>query len=147
MNKNHPVQKINAYLNKLKTLVNDVDLDAQVYKEGTTAGQIAFHASQTANFWLKVRILGGEFSRDKDSELTQPHTKEDIMSSVDSAIAACQELGEKELDLNEKLKEAVTMSDYEIDNIGSAIVFITAHTGEHVAELTMIRDYVSTLKN
>jgi hypothetical protein len=126
--------------------MNEVDSDAQVYKEGTTASQIAFHASQTANFWLKVRLLGGEFSRDKDTELTQPHAKEEVLRSIDSAISAAQELGEKDLDLNEKLAEVVEMSDYELDSVGAALIFLTAHTGEHVAELTMIRDYVSTLK-
>lgn len=146
MEKNSPLRKLNAYLNKLKSLVNEIDLDAQVYKEGTTAAQIAFHTSQTANFWLRVRILGGEFERDKDSEMTQPHTLDELNTSVDLAIAACQELGSKNIDLNEKLKEVVTVSDYELDSIGAALIFITAHTGEHVAELTMIRDYVSTLK-
>ncbi len=146
MQKNSPVQKLNSYLLKLKGLADEVDLESQVYKEGTTAGQVAYHAAQTANFWIKVRILGGSFERDKDSELTMPHTSEEINNSIDSAIAAAAQLGGKELDLNEKLKEVVAMSDYELDSIGSAIIFLTAHTGEHVAELTMLRDYVSTLK-
>lgn len=146
MEKNSPVQKLNVYLVKLKTLVSEIDLDSQVYKEGTDASQIAFHASQTANFWLKVRLLGGEFVRDKDSEMSKSHTKEEVLESIDAALAACQELGGKELDLNEKLTEAVAMSDYELDSVGSALIFLTAHTGEHVAELTMVRDYISTLQ-
>ena len=146
MVKNSPVEKLNAYLHKLKTLVSEVDLNGQIYKEGTTAGQIAFHASQTANFWLKVRILGGTYERDKNSELTTSHTQEEINNSIDSAIAAAEELGSKDLDLNEKLKEVVAMSDYELDSVGSALIFLTAHTGEHVSEITVLRDYISTLK-
>lgn len=146
MEKNSPVQKLNSYLLKLKALAGEVDLDGQVYNEGTTAGQVAYHASQTANFWIKVRVLGGSFERDKDSELTMPHTPEEINDSINSAISATEELGGKDLDLNEKLKEVIAMSDYELDTIGSALIFLTAHTGEHVAELTMLRDYVSTLK-
>jgi hypothetical protein len=146
MQKNSPVHKLLSSLKRLKKLVSEVDLNGQVYREGTTVGQIAFHASQTANFWLKVRLLGGEFERDKDSEMTVAHGLEEILESVDSAILACQELGEKELDLNEKLTEVVEMSDYELDSVGSALIFLSAHTGEHVAEITMYRDYVSTLK-
>jgi len=143
---NSPVKKLKLLLTDIKTLMTQVDLDAQVYKEGTTAGQIAFHASGTANSWLKVKLLGGEFNRDKESELTKPHTIEEINNALDSAIEACDQLGAKELDLNEKLSEEVTMGEWTIDTVGSALIFLTAHTSGHAAELTMLRDYVSTLK-
>lgn len=148
MNNNHPVLKLKAYLNDLKSLVSVVDLDSQVYKEGTTAGQIAFHASQAANFWLRVRIMGLSFDRDKDSELAKSHSLEEINNSIDSAIKACGELEEKDLKIEEKLSEPVPMNNgkFIVDTIGSGLIFITSHTAEHVAELTMIRDYVSTLR-
>ena len=146
MEKNNPVNKLKAYLIDLKNLVGQIDLKSQVYKEGTTVDQISFHASQAANFWLKVRILGGNFARDKDSEMITRHTLPEINSSLDSAIAACDELSSKTLDLNEKLSESVEMKGWVIDTIGAGLIFLTAHTAEHVAELTMLKDYVTTLK-
>lgn len=146
MQNNNPVQKLKLYLSELKTLISQIDLNSQVYKEGTTVDQIAFHASQAANFWLKVRLLGQEFVRDKDSELTTRHSMEEINSSLDSAIAACDKLSSKDLDLNKKLSESVEMKGWLVDTIGAGLIFLTSHTAEHVAELTMIRDYVFTLK-
>lgn len=142
---NHPVLRLKDYLNKLKTLVSEVDLNNQVYKEGTNAGQIAFHASQAANFWLRVRILNNSFERDKESELTKSHSKEEVNKSIDLALEACGQLITENIKLESKLKEAVQMKEYSIDTVGSGLIFITSHTAEHVAELTMLRDYVSTL--
>lgn len=147
MEKNSPVQKLKLLLQDLKTLMTQVDPEAQVYKEGSTASQIAFHAAGTANSWLKVKLLGGEFARDKESEFTKPHTVEEVNSALDSAIAACDELSAKDLDLNDKLSETVEMTNWNIETVGGALIFLTAHTAGHVAELTMLRDYVSTLNS
>jgi hypothetical protein len=80
--------------------------------------------------------------------MTKPHSLEEINKAIDLALEACEEFTKSDLQLEDKLEETVTMNNGEvvIDNIATGLIFITAHTAEHVAELTMIRDYVSTLR-
>lgn len=146
INENHPIQRIKAYFNELKELVRQIKLDTQIYKEGTNAGQIAYHASQAANFWLRVRVANKSFDRNKDAELTEVHTIEEINKSIDLVLEACNDLINTQLNLNDKLKEEVAMKKFTVGNVGTALIFITSHTAEHVAELTMLRDFVSTSK-
>ncbi|HVZ12774.1 MAG TPA: hypothetical protein VG965_07130 [Patescibacteria group bacterium] len=138
--KNHPAQRLLGYLKTLKSTVSEIDVNRQIFKEGTKASQVAFHASQSANFFLRVRISGGEFPRDKDSELTSDHDVSEINKSIDLAIQATQDLIDKDLDLNEKLKEEINMGDFVIDSVGGGLIFVTAHTSEHLAQLVMLHD-------
>ncbi|HVZ67487.1 MAG TPA: hypothetical protein VG917_04430 [Patescibacteria group bacterium] len=143
MEKNNPAQRLKSYLTKLKTVVNEVDINKQVYKEGTKVNQVAFHAAQSANFWLRVKIMGLEFERDKDAEYGSEHSLEDINASIDMALDAVEDFGTRSLKLDDKLSEETPMGEMVIDSVGGGLIFITAHTAEHTAELTMIRDYLS----
>ncbi|HVT01437.1 MAG TPA: hypothetical protein VHE53_04365 [Patescibacteria group bacterium] len=144
MEKNSPAQRLKSYLTKLKTVVNEIDLDKQVYKEGTKVNQVAYHAAQSANFWMRVKIMGLEFERDKDAEYGSEHSLEDINKSIDLAIEATEIFANKKLNLDDKLSEETPMGEMIIDSVGGGLIFITAHTAEHTAELTMIHDYLSS---
>jgi hypothetical protein len=135
---NSPIERLKKYLNSLRDLVEKLDIEKVVYKEGTKAGQIAYHAAQSANFWIKVKILKGEYPRDREAEFVEEHSLEEILSSIESAIKSCEEFEKRNPSLDQKLhkEDIVTSYGFIIDSVGTALIHVTSHTAEHYGELS-----------
>ncbi len=84
--------ELKYYLDSFKTLIPNLDLEKVLYKEGTTIGQVTFHCTQAANFWIRTVVLRKPFTRNRDAEFKDQQTIEQIMNSIDLAIKACEEL-------------------------------------------------------
>ncbi len=131
-------EKLKIYLNKVKELAEKLDLEKVVYVEGTNVGQITYHTFQSANFWLRVNILGEEFPRNRDAEFNETHTLEEIFKSFDLALEAISNLEGRAFSLDDKLPKPVEISYDNIicDTVGLALIYSTSHTAEHYGELT-----------
>lgn len=131
------VEELKYYLTSLKELIPKLDLDKQLYIEGTTIGQVTFHCSQATNFWIRTVILGKSFPRDRDSEFKDHPTMEQINNSIDSAIEACLEFEKTKPDLNEKLEKPINIMpiNFEAKTNLDALLHAIAHTAEHYGEL------------
>lgn len=130
-------QELKYYLISLKTLIPHLDLDKQIYKEGTTIGQVTFHCAQSANYWIRVVILKQSFKRDRDAEFKEIPTLQQINNSVNSAIEACLELAKASPELNENLEKPLKLMPVNIEarTKMDAFMHVLAHTAEHYGEL------------
>ena len=129
--------ELKYYLDSLKTLIPNLDLEKVLYKEGTTIGQVTFHCTQAANYWIRTIVLRKSFSRNRDSEFKDQPTFEQIMNSVDLAIEACEELEKENPDLNRELEKPLDIMPVNIKaktNL-DALIHVLAHTAEHYGEL------------
>src|SRR4051812_7698420 len=109
-------------LKEFKTLVQELPLDHVVYVEGSTVGQIAFHAAQSSNNFLRAHVLRIGFERDKPAEYGQPHTLEEINKSLDMAIDACDTVEKANPDMSEKLVNPIEVKSGNFildDNLGA----------------------------
>lgn len=130
-------QELKYYLISLKSLIPQLNLAKQLYKEGTTIGQVVFHCCQSANYWTRVVILKQSFKRDRDAEFKEIPTLEQINTSVDLAIQACSELEKANPDLDEKLEKPLKLMPVNIEAKTKldAFIHVLAHTAEHYGEL------------
>lgn len=133
------------YINSLKQLVLEIPLDTAVYVEGSNVGQIAYHAAQSTNNFLRVHVLRIGFDRNKDAEYGEQHTMDQINKSIDMALEACDLIDEKKPDMNEKLVNPIEIKSGNFvldDNLG-ALSFGLAHLAEHVGELGQVKRQTS----
>ena len=130
-------QELKYYLESLKTLIPQLNLNKSLYQEGTTIGQVTFHCTQAANYWSRVIILRQTFLRDRESEFRDQPTLEQIIDSIDLAIEACEELNRVNPDLGEKLDKPVTVMpiNFKAETNLDALIHLIAHTAEHYGEL------------
>ena len=126
-------------LKSFKDLVGELPADHKVYVEGSTIAQIAFHAAQSANTFLRTHVLGIEFARNKPAEFGEPHTLDEVNKSLDMAIEACDMIEESETDLSEKLKAPIEMKAFTLETKIEAIAFNLSHLSEHLGELTQVK--------
>lgn len=129
--------ELSYYLNSLEKLIPNLNLDQQLYQEGTTVGQVTFHCTQAANYWIRTIILRKTFSRDRESEFKDKPTLEQINTSMDLAIEACSNLEKAHPDLNEKLEKPMPImpTNFEAKTNLDALIHVIAHTAEHYGEL------------
>lgn len=138
---NNYLQELHFYLTRIKSLAGTIDLSKPIYKEGTTAGQIAFHVAEATNYWLQVVILKRNRARNREAEFIDFHTKEEILASINEAIRICDEMKNIKLDLEEKLDKPTTITlsstKIEITTLLMAFIHAIAHTAEHYGELNI----------
>lgn len=126
-------------LKAFKELVNEIPADHKVYVEGSTVAQIAFHAAQSANTFLRTHVLGTGFDRNKPAEFGEPHTLEEVNKSLDMAIEACSEIEEKNIDLTKKLASPIEMKSFTLVTKLDALTFNLSHLSEHYGELSQVK--------
>src|SRR3990167_6192398 len=126
-------------LKKFRELVQDLPLDHVVYAEGSNIGQIAFHAAQSSNNFLRVHVLRIGFDRNKPGEYGEQHNLDEVNRSIDMALEACEMIEKKNPDMNEKLAKPVEMSSYTLENNMEALAFSLSHLAEHYGELLQVK--------
>lgn len=129
--------ELKYYLTSLKTLIPNLSLEKQIYKEGTTTGQVTFHCTQAANYWIRTIILREPFERNRDAEFKEQPTMQQLEESVDLAIESCGKLEKANPDLNLKLEKPLNVMPLNIEaktNL-DALIHVLAHTAEHYGEL------------
>lgn len=131
------IHELKYYLISLKSLIPQLSLNKQIYKEGTTIGQVTFHCAQSANYWVRVVILKQSFKRDRDAEFKEIPTLEQIYNSINLAIEACSQLKKANPDLNQKLEKPLKLMPVNIEAKTKldAFIHVLAHTAEHYGEL------------
>lgn len=131
------VQELEYYLTSFKELIPKLKLDKQIYVEGTTIGQVTFHCTQAANYWIRVIILRGTFLRNRETEFKDQPTLEQIQTSVDLAIEACALLKKAKPNLNAKLEKPVNVMpvNFKAKTNLDGLMHTIAHTAEHYGEL------------
>lgn len=130
-------RELKYYLTLFKNLIPKLDLDKAIYIEGTTIGQVTFHCTQAANYWVRVLILRQEFKRDREAEFKDIPTLEQINESIDLGIEACDELDKANPDLNARLEKPVKVApaNFEATTNLDALIHALTHTAEHYGEL------------
>jgi len=122
--------ELRDYLTRIRDLVPALPLEARI-GGGATAGQLAFHAAESADWWTRQAMLGDPRPRDRDSEFTGEPSLEDLGAALDRALAACEELARRCPDLT-------AMSDARRGDswtVLRSLIHATAHTAEHVGHL------------
>ncbi len=130
--------ELRAYLHRLLELVPRLRLGERV-GGGATAGQLAFHAAESSDFWLRRVILGDERPRDREAEFTTTRAREEIERAVSRAIAACEEAARRAPRLDRRV-EPPPLPDGQPRGhlpwtVVMALVHVTAHAAEHVGQL------------
>ena len=126
-------------LELFKELVKALPMDHAVYVEGSTVGQIAFHAAQSANNFLRAHVLRIGFDRNKAAEYGEPHTLEEVNKSIDMAVEACEEIENKNVDLDEKLVSPLDIDGMKLETNLDALSFNLSHLSEHLGELSQVK--------
>jgi hypothetical protein len=130
-------QELEYYLTSLKSLIPQLDLNKPLYKEGTTIGQVTFHCTQAANYWIRTVILREIFTRNRELEFRDQPTLEQIKTSIDLALEACEEFKKAQPDLEAKLEKPINIQpvNFEAKTNFDALIHAVAHTAEHYGEL------------
>jgi len=130
--------EISTYLKDLQSLLDKLTLDKQIFTEGNTVDQIAFHVAQSANFYLRTFILNQEYAHDRDDEFSSHFSKENILESIEKALEACKLVAEADLDLDSPLSETrnVKSKGFVMTVVIEVILQATVHTAEHYGQLT-----------
>jgi uncharacterized damage-inducible protein DinB len=121
--------ELREYLTRIRDLLPALPLDARI-GGGATAGQLAFHAAESADWWTRQVMLGDARPRDRESEFAGERSLEDLRAALDRALAACDELARRRPDLAE-----FTGARGGSLTVLRALVHATAHTAEHVGHL------------
>ncbi len=134
---NNTLAELIFYLNNLKTLLKSDNLNKQIFSDGTTVGHIAYHAAESANYWLTVFILNKEFPRDRDKAFTQKHTLKEIIILIDSAISLRSEIVNRRIALDTPLKQKrlIKSMGIEVTNVHEVLQHVTAHTANHLGQI------------
>src|SRR6266511_2078442 len=85
------VDELRDYLVRIEGLLPRLTLETRV-GGGATVGQLAFHAGESADHWIRFRMLGDARPRDRDSEFTGRPTLDDVAAALRRALEACDEL-------------------------------------------------------
>jgi len=126
------VAELRDYVARIVELLPRLDLDARV-GGGAGAGQLAFHAAESVDHWIRFRMLGDARPRDRDAEFAGRFTREDIAASLDRALDACAELVRRAPELGATCPNP---PPYQPGLTAlHCLVHVTAHTAEHVGHL------------
>jgi hypothetical protein len=126
------VAELRGYVARIVQLLPRLDLDARV-GGGAGVGQLAFHAAESADQWIRFRILGDARPRDRDAEFAGRFTREDIAASLARALDACEELVGRAPELGAPSPNPP--QDSPEWTVLNCLVHATAHTAEHVGHL------------
>ncbi|MBO0702062.1 MAG: DinB family protein [Candidatus Dormibacteraeota bacterium] len=126
------VAELRDYVARIVALLPRLDLGARV-GGGAGVGQLAFHAAESADHWIRLRMLGDERPRDRDAEFAGRFTREEIADALGRALDACDELVRRAPELGERCPNPPAGSpEWTVLN---CLVHASAHTAEHVGHL------------
>jgi uncharacterized damage-inducible protein DinB len=137
--------ELRRYLGDIRDLLSLFPLDYRWTPDGPSAGQIAFHAAEAADFWLRSVILGKGRLRDREAEFSRNPTRPEIREALDRATDACHlvehagPLGDQHVEV----PEAFSPNSAATWTVELALIHITAHTAEHMGQLCVVRDLLS----
>lgn len=136
---NNTLAELTSYLNDLRDIVQEMPLNKKVFKEGTTAGQIAYHVAQSANFYLRNYILDEQYERDRSKKFSLNYSVIDINSSIDKALDACKKIVNNNIDITSPLVKTkiIHSRNIEVLNVFEVIQHTTAHTAEHFGQISI----------
>ena len=132
------LNELTRSLEALKELIPALPVDARWGSGDATAGHIAFHTSEAADFWSRNVILGEERPRDRDAEFTAARDATTIIASIDAALAACASIAERAPALDAQVAPPPTMTEGRPWTVLDALLHMTGHTAGHVGELTVV---------
>src|SRR3989338_11622394 len=123
------IKEFKHYLKIFRDLVQNLPIDHPVYAEGSTVGQIAFHAAQSTNNFLRNHVLRIGFDRNKEAEYGEPHTLDEVNRSIDMAYEACDILEKEKPDLSLALVNPIEMKSagFTVGNNLEALTFGLSH--------------------
>jgi uncharacterized damage-inducible protein DinB len=125
------VEELRDYLARIRGLLPGLALEARV-GGGASAGQLAFHAAESADHWVRRMILGDERPRDRDSEFSARPTRDEVDAALGRALDACDELVRRGPELEAPSLATRHGRPWTVLN---CLVHATAHTAEHVGHL------------
>ena len=126
------VAELRDYVARIVELLPRLDLYGRV-GAGAGVGQLAFHAAESADHWIRFRMLGDARPRDRDAEFAGRFTPEDIAASLGRALDACAELVKRAPELGARSPNPP--ADSPEWTVLNCLVHATAHTAEHVGHL------------
>jgi DinB family protein len=126
------VSELRVYLVKVRDLLPRLTLEARV-GGGADAGQLAFHAGESADYWVRAMMLGDARPRDRDAEFAGRPTPEEVAAAVGRALEACDELVRRSPELD--ATSPVAREQPEAWTVLRCLIHATAHTAEHVGHL------------
>jgi len=126
------VAELRDYLARMVELLPRLPLDARV-GGGAGVGQLAFHAAESADHWIRLRILGDPRPRDRESEFAGQPTREDVAAALRRALDACDELVSRAPELG--VPSPNPPPNEPGWTVLNCLVHATAHTAEHVGHL------------
>lgn len=127
------VVELEYYLKSLQVLVQELPLDHVVHAEGTSVGQVAFHAAESVNYYLRVFLLEREYSRKREEEFSKKYDQGEILRSIEKALLACKEVVKEKIPLEKRLAKTkmVHSIGFELTTAFEALQHTTAHTADH----------------
>lgn len=126
------VAELRDYVARIAELLPRLDLDARV-GGGAGVAQLAFHAAESADHWIRFRMLGDARPRDRDAEFTGRFAPEDVAAALDRALEACEQLVSRAPELGARSPNPP--ADSPEWTVLNCLVHATAHTAEHVGHL------------
>jgi hypothetical protein len=126
------VDELRDYLLKMVELLPRLPLEARV-GGGAGVGQLAFHAAESADQWIRLRMLGDARPRDRDAEFSGRPTRDDVAAALSLALEACDELVRRAPELDAPSPEPPANGPGW--TVLNCFVHATAHTAEHVGHL------------
>ena len=126
------VAELRGYVARILELLPRLDLGARV-GGGAGVGQLAFHAAESADHWIRFRMLGDDRPRDRDAEFAGGFTREDVAAALGRAQDACEKLVSRAPDLGARAPNPP--ADSPEWTVLNCLVHATAHTAEHVGHL------------
>lgn len=135
------IKEFRHYLKIFRDLVQSLPVDQVVYDEGSNVGQIAFHAAQSSNNFLRAHVLRIGFDRNKPAEYGKQHSLDEVNNSLDMALVACEMIEKKNPDMNEKLASPIEIKsgNFTIENNMEALAYGLSHLAEHYGELSQVK--------
>jgi len=135
------LSELRYYLSAFEEIVDELPLEKQVYREGTTVGQILFHTFQVVNYWFRVILLEGTYIRNRAEEFTKQPTLHEIKKSLQFAQEVSKILEKKRVQLDRKIKtkNVVEPANFAIETANDLLMHITTHTAEHWGELHLVK--------
>lgn len=126
------VAELRDYVARIAELLPRLDLDARV-GGGAGVGQLAFHAAESADHWIRFRMLGDDRPRNRDAEFAGQFTREAVAAALGRAQEACEELVSRAPELGAPASNPP--GDSPGWTVLNCLVHATAHTAEHVGHL------------
>ena len=132
------LNELTRSLEALKELISTLPMGARWGSGDATAGHIAFHTSEAADFWVRNVILGQNRPRDRDAEFTAARDASAVVASIDAALAACAAVVERAPALDAPVEPPPTMTEGRPWTVLDALLHMTGHTAGHVGELLVV---------